>query len=367
MGNFHLSRPMQPGIMDNMPPLPVPLPPDASVMPLGTVDSSYFGSGTSRGSYGTTLYITPPPIPPRHAPSLTPVDISHVIGQASSAAIVQEGALPFLGPSVPVLGMRGPGSASTHPPHQPHLPTSPRGGGSGRHRRSTFAIPQGDAAHSSLAKDSNGTLTCASDNVVIAGDYDHMGLVLQVLGSEFAIVSPQCVPDLQLDPARQTVFVNCAEEFMRPAAHRLEEFVRAGGQLITSDAALETVIEVAFPGVLESAGSTHGDECVAVEVGNEGDDSLLTGFFDNMATPLWWIADHSVLFRVLDPTVVTPLLTSRALKVRWGEDAIFVKFGWGEGTVYHMISHFFLQRAETRHPPAPMLTALTSPVRASHV
>lgn len=38
----------------------------------------------------------------------------------------------------------------------------------------------------------------------------------------------------------------------------------------------------------------------------------------------------------------------KALGQQWGESPVLVKFGYGKGTVYHMISHLYLQRTETR-------------------
>ena len=42
------------------------------------------------------------------------------------------------------------------------------------------------------------------------------------------------------------------------------------------------------------------------------------------------------------------LVRSDELKRRYKHDAVIVSFEWGKGVVYHMISHFYLQRSETR-------------------
>ena len=38
----------------------------------------------------------------------------------------------------------------------------------------------------------------------------------------------------------------------------------------------------------------------------------------------------------------------KEIKKKYGESPVFVTFDHGEGKVYHMISHFYLQRTETR-------------------
>lgn len=42
------------------------------------------------------------------------------------------------------------------------------------------------------------------------------------------------------------------------------------------------------------------------------------------------------------------LVRSQELGKRYKDDPVIVSFEWGKGIVYHMISHFYLQRTETR-------------------
>ena len=42
------------------------------------------------------------------------------------------------------------------------------------------------------------------------------------------------------------------------------------------------------------------------------------------------------------------LVQSKEVKERYGESPVFTSFDYGRGKVYHMISHFYLQRTETR-------------------
>jgi hypothetical protein len=52
--------------------------------------------------------------------------------------------------------------------------------------------------------------------------------------------------------------------------------------------------------------------------------------------------------RILQPDKVKVLIRSKEIQERHGESPVFISFEYGEGVVYHMISHFYLQRAETR-------------------
>ena len=45
---------------------------------------------------------------------------------------------------------------------------------------------------------------------------------------------------------------------------------------------------------------------------------------------------------------VERLIKSKEIEKKYGESAVFVTFDYGKGKIYHMISHFYLQRAETR-------------------
>jgi hypothetical protein len=53
--------------------------------------------------------------------------------------------------------------------------------------------------------------------------------------------------------------------------------------------------------------------------------------------------------RILDAERVKVLLTSRQLAEQWGDAPVAVVFTHGKGEVFHMISHYFLQRTELRN------------------
>lgn len=193
-----------------------------------------------------------------------------------------------------------------------------------------------------------------ADLVVVQGTYDHIHLVLEHLDMPFVEVSSYQLQKLDLNPD-QTVFVNCAQGFPAESARKLAGFVEAGGQLITTDWALLNVLEVGFPGYVSYNKRPTSDEVVSVEVAKK--DPVISGFLDEKTEPVWWLEGSSYPIKVLNAEKVEVLIRSRELKKKYGEDAVIVKFEHGQGVVYHMISHFYLQRTETRDKKHSMSAA----------
>lgn len=185
-----------------------------------------------------------------------------------------------------------------------------------------------------------------SDVIVVDGSYDHIHNVLESLKIPFARMGQRGLLKAKLEP-HQTVFVNCSASFPDGAARKLAAFVAAGGMLITTDWALTHVIEAAFPNTIAYNRVPTGDDVVRIEV-TDKKDSLLSGFLDEKAAPVWWLESSSYPIKVLDKERVKVLIKSAELKQKYGEEAVVVSFDHGKGTVYHMISHFYLQRTETR-------------------
>ena len=77
---------------------------------------------------------------------------------------------------------------------------------------------------------------------------------------------------------------------------------------------------------------------------------LWTGFLDQEkdAAPVWWLESSSYPIEILDKKKVKVLVRSNELKKRYKHDPVIISFEYGKGVVYHMISHFYLQRSETR-------------------
>jgi len=186
----------------------------------------------------------------------------------------------------------------------------------------------------------------ANDLVVVDGTYDHIHLVLSFLRIPFTRISQEQVINAKLMP-HQTVFVNCAGSFPEKAARKLATFVSEGGQLITTDWALKSVLEQAFPGYVAYNNKPTSDEVVRIEVVDK-DDPVIKGFLDEKTEPVWWLEGSSYPIKILNEKKVKTLIRSKELNNKYGEDPVLIKFEHGKGVVYHMISHFYLQRTETK-------------------
>jgi hypothetical protein len=180
---------------------------------------------------------------------------------------------------------------------------------------------------------------------VVEGSYDHVERVLDALELPYQRVSPVRLEEIPLRP-EQLLAVNCPGSISRAALERVRRFVEAGGSLFTTDWALRHVIEPAFPGMLAYNERATADDVVRIEV-RQHDNPFLTGVMDGRDDPQWWLEGSSYPIRVLSPAV-SVLITSRELEENCGEAAVAVTFPWGKGEVFHMISHYYLQRTELR-------------------
>jgi hypothetical protein len=185
-----------------------------------------------------------------------------------------------------------------------------------------------------------------SDVVVVSGTYDHIHLVLTHLNLPFVEVNHAQFLEVNLR-GDQTVFVNCASDFPPEGARKLATFVAQGGQLITTDWALKNVLEVGFPNTVAYNGNPTGDEVVRIEL-LDREDPVITGFLDEETEPVWWLEGSSYPIKILDKEKVKVLMKSKELGEKYGDDPVIVRFNHGDGVVYHMLSHFYLQRTETR-------------------
>ena len=186
----------------------------------------------------------------------------------------------------------------------------------------------------------------ASDIVVVSGCYDHVERVLQALEVPYQTVQPGLLTRVDLRP-EQLLVVNCPGELTPAEIIKVRDFVAAGGSLFTTDWALRNVIEPAFPGLVEYNDRPTGDDVIGIEV-VDSDSPYLQGVLDGDDNPQWWLEGSSYPIRVLDPERVRVLIRSGELGEKYGECAVAVVFEFGKGEVFHMISHYYLQRTELR-------------------
>lgn len=186
----------------------------------------------------------------------------------------------------------------------------------------------------------------AADVIVIRGEYDHIERVLDAADTPFTLVDPPAVEQASLRPD-QVVFINCPGHLGKKALRKLQRFVHGGGFLFTTDWALKHVIEKAFPGYLEFNERPTRDDVVRIEILDQ-EDKFLPEVLDADEDPLWWLESSSYPITILKPKEVHVLIRSKEIERQYGEAPVLVSFKYGEGLIYHMISHFYLQRSETR-------------------
>jgi hypothetical protein len=185
-----------------------------------------------------------------------------------------------------------------------------------------------------------------ADVIVVKGQYDHIEQVLSLAGTPFTLIPPKNLDEAELRPD-QIVFINCPGQIGPRGLRKLTTFVSSGGFLFTTDWALKHVLEPAFPGFVEFNQRQTADEVVRVEVLDTADPFLksLLGPNDD---PQWWLEGSSYPIRILDEKKVHVLVKSKDIQEKYGESPVFVTFDYEGGKIYHMISHFYLQRSETR-------------------
>lgn len=184
------------------------------------------------------------------------------------------------------------------------------------------------------------------DVIVVDGRYDFIGNVLASAGIPFRQVAPAEVERIMFR-VDQTVFINCPGEIGSAGLLKVSEFVSGGGFLFTTDWALRNVLEPAFPGYVRYNNRSTGDEVVRIEL-VASDDSFLKLLLSDQDDPQWWLESSSYPIEIMDEKRVKVMVSSKEIGRKYGASPVFVAFDYGNGTVYHMISHFYLQRSETR-------------------
>jgi hypothetical protein len=185
-----------------------------------------------------------------------------------------------------------------------------------------------------------------ADVIVVQGQYDHIEQVLTLSKTPFTLIAPSQLDAAELRPD-QIVFINCPGQIGPHGLRKLTTFVAQGGFLFTTDWALKHVLEPAFPGFVEYNRKTTADEVVRVEI-LEADDPFLKSLLGPGDDPQWWLEGSSYPIRILDEKNVRVLVKSKEIHDKYGESPVFLTFDYKEGRIYHMISHFYLQRSETR-------------------
>ena len=185
-----------------------------------------------------------------------------------------------------------------------------------------------------------------SEVIVSKGVHDYIEQVFNGIGLKHNLINPQQFEKIDLDPDK-IIFINCPGNVTSKGLRNLVTFVEKGGFLFTTDWALKHVIEPGFPGYIKYNNRPTNDEVVRVDILAE-EDPFLQSLIGPNDDPQWWLEGSSYPIEILNHKEVDILIKSKEIEKKYGESAVFVTFDYGKGKIYHMISHFYLQRAETR-------------------
>ena len=186
-----------------------------------------------------------------------------------------------------------------------------------------------------------------SSIIIVTGSYDRVETVLDMINVPYVLIQPEEVPRIELKPD-QILIVNCPGDIYDEGLIKIKDFVKRGGFLFTTDWALLNILEKIFPEYVKYNQRPTGDECVAVQVVDKNN-KFLEGLFKADEEPIWWLESSSYPIVILDKSKVKVLVTSREMEQKYGEAPIVITFEYGDGgTVLHMTSHYYLQRAELR-------------------
>jgi len=185
-----------------------------------------------------------------------------------------------------------------------------------------------------------------SEVIVSIGVHDYIEQVFNGIGLKHNLINPQQFEKIDLDPDK-IIFINCPGNVTSKGLRNLVTFVEKGGFLFTTDWALRHVIEPGFPGYIKYNNRPTNDEVVRVDILAE-EDPFLQSLIGPNDDPQWWLEGSSYPIEILNHKEVDILIKSKEIEKKYGESAVFVTFDYGKGKIYHMISHFYLQRAETR-------------------
>ena len=185
-----------------------------------------------------------------------------------------------------------------------------------------------------------------SEVIVSEGVHDYIEQVFNGIGLKHNLINPQQFEKIDLDPDK-IIFINCPGNVTSKGLRNLVTFVEKGGFLFTTDWALRHVIEPGFPGYIKYNNRPTNDEVVRVDILAE-EDPFLQSLIGPNDDPQWWLEGSSYPIEILNHKEVDILIKSKEIEKKYGESAVFVTFDYGKGKIYHMISHFYLQRAETR-------------------
>lgn len=173
--------------------------------------------------------------------------------------------------------------------------------------------------------------------IEVKGQWDDCSHPLRSFGLAHTRISAPKLVDTDLS-ATHILLINCGSQLDSPAIDKIREFVKSGGFLLTTDWALDSCLQKAFPGFVEW-NNDYTDDSVVDAVVVDRDPLLLKGV---PRVGHWKLEAKSQTVRVIRPNEVQVLVRSRALarQESSGLGILALTFGYGHGQVLHLVGHF---------------------------
>jgi hypothetical protein len=184
------------------------------------------------------------------------------------------------------------------------------------------------------------------DQVIeVKGQWDDAGQILSNMGIRYERIKGRELRDV-LSGNTKVVVINCEGRVPADQIELLRQWVIRGGYLITTDWALNNLVERAFPGIIAWSGNKSRGVVVDAMV-VAPDSPLLAG--TNVRRATWKLDEESQELKVIRPDTVQVLARSfilaRSDKQRQFEPpmntgVLACMFPYGRGRVLHLVGHF---------------------------
>lgn len=173
--------------------------------------------------------------------------------------------------------------------------------------------------------------------IEVKGQWDDAGHILRGYGLPFTRITSNKLKETDLAQTRILV-VNCGANLDAGAVQRVRDFVSGGGYLLTTDWALDSCLEKAFPGYVEW-NSDYTESSIVDAVVVDEDPVLLVGV---PRVAYWKLENRSQTVKVLRGREVQVLARSRDLMQRECSNLgiLALTFPYGAGRVLHLVGHF---------------------------
>lgn len=201
----------------------------------------------------------------------------------------------------------------------------------------------------------NSSKVSEGDIIDVTGHWDDAGKTLAKLGIPCTRISTGDLRKYPLDHAK-VLIINCAGFINRDCFQRIRDFVVAGGYLLTTDWAIDNVLQGAFPGYVSYNHKRNRNLEYVAQVTDP--DPIL--FRNTVSSANWKCETGCHLVTVQKPEIVRCIVRSRALAGEDGEGVLALTFPFGRGQVLHMVGHFdnnqgMFRMGDTLPDPAPII------------